>query len=120
VALIVAFKRLLAPRRDVLPRAYASGASAAILLVYASVALATIRLRRRGVASELPRFVIPGGWTVPVLALATALWLPAYTARDQAIGLAVLTAGIAAVHAVSVAVRARARAVPPAGNAAGS
>jgi basic amino acid/polyamine antiporter, APA family len=97
--------------------ALASAASAAILLVYASVALATLRLRRGGVVNDLPPFVIPGGWTVPILAFATALWLLAYTPRDQAIGLAALTTCIAAVYAVSMAVRARAGAVAPTGNA---
>jgi APA family basic amino acid/polyamine antiporter len=80
--------------------ALASAASAAILLVYASVAAATLVLRRRAVVADLPPFVTPFGPTVPVLAIAVSFWLLAYTPRPQAIGLAALTAGIAAIYGV--------------------
>jgi APA family basic amino acid/polyamine antiporter len=105
----LAFLFAMSSRFDVL----ASAASAAILLVYASVAAATIVLRRRGMVSELPPFVTPGGWTVPVLAFVVSGWLLAYTPRPQAIGLAVLTLGIAAIYGVMVLVRTTRAGVAP-------
>lgn len=47
----------------------------ATLLLYAGVALAALRLRRRGVRLDGAPFVTPGGPLVPLLALAATAWL---------------------------------------------
>jgi APA family basic amino acid/polyamine antiporter len=79
----------------------ARASSAAILVIYAFVALATIQLRRRDVRSELPPLVTPGGWTVPLAALAVVGWLLAHTQRVEAIGLTVLIVLISCGYGVT-------------------
>ena len=49
-------------------------------------------------ATSATPFVIPGGWTVPVLALTVVMWLLAHTEAPEAIGLAILSALISFVY----------------------
>ncbi|HWZ58975.1 MAG TPA: APC family permease [Gemmatimonadaceae bacterium] len=53
------------------------------LVIYLSCALATLELRRRNVRSDGPPFCIPGGPTVPILAVLVALWLLAQAGRAE-------------------------------------
>ncbi len=87
----------------------ARAASAAILVIYAAVAAATIQLRRRGVRSDDPPFVIPGGYAVPLLTLAVVAWLLMFTQRAEAIGLAIITAVFALGYLIAKASRDRGR-----------
>ena len=50
-------------------------ASGALLLIYASVVLAMIKLRRIPLSTEEKIFKVPGGWTIPVIALVTITWV---------------------------------------------
>lgn len=78
----------------------AKAGSVSILIIYGAVAAATIQLRRRDVREHAAAFVIPGGWTVPVLALVVVVWLLAHTEAPEAIGLTVLTALISLTYIV--------------------
>ena len=50
-------------------------ASGALLLIYASVVLAMIKLRRIPLSTEEKIFKVPGGWTIPAIALVTITWV---------------------------------------------
>lgn len=50
-------------------------ASAAILLIYLSVILASIKLRRKKQESAEKTFRIPGGLTIPFIGIAAIIWL---------------------------------------------
>lgn len=50
-------------------------ASAAILLIYLSVILASIKLRRKKQESAEKTFRIPGGLTIPLIGIAAIVWL---------------------------------------------
>ena len=50
-------------------------ASAAVLIIYLGVVLATIKLRKTNSASSEKTFLIPGGLIVPILAAAGIVWL---------------------------------------------
>jgi amino acid transporter len=86
----------------------ARAASAAILVIYAAVAAATIQLRRANVQSDDAPFVVPGGHAVPLLTLIVVGWLLMYTQRAEAVGLAIVIAVFAAGYAITTAVRRRA------------
>lgn len=71
-------------------------ASAGLMVIYLTVCLAVIVLRRRGVQEAGPPFLLPGGLTIPLLGAAVIGWLlvhtPAPQFRDLAIILAVASA----------------------------
>jgi amino acid transporter len=50
-------------------------ASGALLLIYASVVLATLRLRTPSDPAGQHSFRVPGGWTIPVIALVAITWV---------------------------------------------
>ncbi len=50
-------------------------ASAAILLIYLSVILATIRLKVQGQDAGEKKFKVPGGLIIPFIGIATIIWL---------------------------------------------
>ncbi|NNK12482.1 MAG: amino acid permease [Flavobacteriaceae bacterium] len=50
-------------------------ASAAILLIYLLVILATIRMRTKKSQLSEKTFKVPGGWTIPIIGIASILWL---------------------------------------------
>lgn len=63
-------------------------ASAATLLIYLGVVLASIKLRQqKSMTTEKP-FRIPGGWAVPVIATAGIGWLLSNLTKKEAIGVA--------------------------------
>jgi len=78
----------------------AKAGSVSILIIYGAVAAATIQLRRRDVREHAAAFLIPGGWTVPLLALAVVSWLLAHTEAPEAIGLTILSALISIVYVI--------------------
>jgi amino acid transporter len=78
----------------------ARASSAAILIIYGAVAAATIELRRRNVRGQATAFVIPGGLTVPVLALIVVVSVLANVQPPEAVGLAVLSGLITIVYFV--------------------
>ncbi len=50
-------------------------ASAAILLVYLAVILSTIKLRNKKLVVTEKTFTVPGGLTIPLIGIATIIWL---------------------------------------------
>jgi amino acid transporter len=78
----------------------ARAASVSILLIYAAVAAATIELRRRDVRTDVAPLGVPGGITVPVLALVVVGWLLAQTPRAEALGLTAVTAILVVAYGV--------------------
>jgi basic amino acid/polyamine antiporter, APA family len=72
------------------------------MLVYMMVALAAIRLRRRGVRADGEPLVVPGGPAVHVLAFAAiGSMFTAIVSREDLLGLVILLAATALVYALS-------------------
>ena len=63
-------------------------ASAALLIIYLGVVLASIKLRKTTSVSNEKTFRVPGGVIVPVLAAAGILWLLSKLTRPELIGIA--------------------------------
>ena len=61
----------------------------ATLLIYFACAIAVLVLRRRGVRTDAPPFVIPGGPIVPVIACAVVAWLLSRATRAEYIAVGV-------------------------------
>jgi APA family basic amino acid/polyamine antiporter len=57
--------------------------SVSSLLIYLACSLATIELRRRDVRTDGAPFVIPGGPTIPILAVLCVLWLLSNAGRGE-------------------------------------
>jgi amino acid transporter len=58
-------------------------ASASMLLIYLGVVLATIKLRRVKSINDQQTFRIPGGITIPVLAICVIVWLLAHLSGKE-------------------------------------
>jgi len=71
-------------------------ASGAILVIYAAVSLAVIRLRARDGLPAAGAFRLPGGPVIPILSCLVIAWLLIQLTADEAVGLAALT-GVAVV-----------------------
>ena len=65
--------------------------SAATLLIYLGVVLATIKLRKSSLASSEKTFRIRGGILVPVLATCSILWLLSHLTKPEFIGILIFT-----------------------------
>jgi amino acid transporter len=81
--------------------------SAISLIVYLGVVLAVIKLRKL-VPDHTQSFRIPGGYTVPVAATIAILWFLSHLSIQEAIGIAMLVAGLTAVFVVMQRARSRA------------
>jgi basic amino acid/polyamine antiporter, APA family len=66
-------------------------ASAATILIYLGVVLATIKLRFKKTAAE-KTFTIPGGITVPLIAAAIIIWLLSNLSQAEIIGISIFIA----------------------------
>jgi basic amino acid/polyamine antiporter, APA family len=85
----------------------AAVSAVARLLFSASTCLAVPVLRRQRRAEERG-FTLPGGWAIPLLAVALSLWLLSGVTRGQALaGAIALASGITLYAAVRLAARAR-------------
>jgi basic amino acid/polyamine antiporter, APA family len=83
----------------------AAVSAVARLLFSASTCLAVPVLRRRRPAAERG-FTLPGGWTIPLLAVALSVWLLSGLTRAQALaGAAALASGLAAYAIARLAAR---------------
>lgn len=80
--------------------------SAAVLLIYLGVALATIKLRRRTAAVERG-FRAPGGILVPVLAIAGIAWLLSNLERKEWLGVGTFLAVLGALYSLSLLAKRR-------------
>lgn len=66
--------------------------SAATLLIYLGVVLATIKLRLNKTSEIQKGFTIPGGITVPVIATAVMIWLLSNLSKQELIGTTIFIA----------------------------
>jgi hypothetical protein len=57
--------------------------SASMLLIYLGVVLSTIKLRKKTFVNAEKTFHIPGGITIPLLAIAVILWLLAHLSEKE-------------------------------------
>ena len=73
--------------------------SAATLLIYLGVVLATIKLRYKKFAAE-KTFTIPGGITVPVLATAIIIWLLSNLSQEEIIGIGIFVLVLAIIFLI--------------------
>ncbi len=73
-------------------------ASAATLLIYLGVVLATIRLRLKKGNDNSKGFNIPGGITVPILATVTIIWLLSNLSKQEIIGSCVFIAALVVIY----------------------
>ncbi len=64
-------------------------ASSSLLIIYLAVVLATIRLRYKKTGDGTPGFRVPGGLTIPILAIITVCWFLSYITRDEIIAMAI-------------------------------
>lgn len=63
--------------------------SAATLMIYLGVILATFKLRRTAVKANEKMFVVPGGLVVPILAVGVIAWLLSNLTKQEFTGLAI-------------------------------
>lgn len=73
-------------------------ASSSVLIIYLAVVLATIRLRYKKELSEKAGFKIPGGLTVPVLAIITIGWFLSHITKDEIKGFAIFFALLTVIY----------------------
>ncbi len=64
-------------------------ASSSLLIIYLAVVLATIRLRYKKTPGETTGFRVPGGLTIPILAISTVCWFLSYITRDEIIAMSI-------------------------------
>ena len=74
-------------------------ASAASLLTYLGVTLATIKLRKNKDAATQQGFRVPGGIVVPVLAAATIVWLLSNLTSEEMIGVSIFIGVFSVIYA---------------------
>ena len=80
-------------------------ASGSILLIYAGVSLAVIRLRRRDGEPAAGEFKLPGGPTIPVLSCLFVGWLLSQIQTDEALGLGLLVGASILIYGMRSYVR---------------
>ncbi|QBA64024.1 APC family permease [Muriicola soli] len=73
-------------------------ASAAILLIYLLVILATIRMRRKKSEISEKTFKVPGGWTIPMIGIASILWLLSSLTSWEFLSIAIFLLIICAIY----------------------
>lgn len=73
-------------------------ATASILLIYLGVVLATIRLRYKKIPGAGKTFLVPGGITVPLLALATIVWLLFSLSSPEIVGIGITLAALSFIY----------------------
>ena len=66
--------------------------SASTLMIYLGVVLSTIKLRYKKSGSDEKGFTIPGGITVPVIAIIVIIWLLSNLSKQEMIGIAIFMA----------------------------
>ena len=73
-------------------------ASAAVLIIYLGVVLATIKLRKNGESSGEKSFRVPGGAIIPVLAAFVIIWLLSSLTPPELIGMVVFILVFTAIY----------------------
>jgi APA family basic amino acid/polyamine antiporter len=88
-------------------RQLATIASAAVLIIYLGVVLASIKLRNKQVDSTEKTFRVPGGIIVQLLASAGIIWLLSNLAQQELIGIVIFIAVFSLIYLVNKLVRKR-------------
>ncbi|MBT8290915.1 MAG: amino acid permease, partial [Muriicola sp.] len=73
-------------------------ASAAILLIYLMVILATLRMRRKKPELAEKTFKVPGGWIIPVIGITSILWLLSSLSAGEFLSIAVFLVIICTIY----------------------
>jgi len=73
-------------------------ASGALLLIYMAVVLATIKLRTVNKTTGEKSFRIPGGLTIPVIAIAAITWVLSNLNRNEILSILVFVAAVCALY----------------------
>lgn len=74
--------------------------SAATLLIYLGVVLATIRLRYKKTAFTEKTFTVPGGLTIPILATVIIVWLLSNLSKEEMIGISIALLVLSLIYVV--------------------
>ncbi len=74
--------------------------SAATLLIYLGVVLATIRLRYKKTAFTEKTFTVPGGLTIPILATVIIVWLLSNLSKEEMIGSSIALLVLSLIYVV--------------------
>ena len=78
-------------------------ASGSILVIYAGVSLAVIRLRIRDGKPAVGNFKLPWGAVIPVLSCLVIAWLLLQLTAEEAIGLATLIGASGVLYIIRIA-----------------
>jgi amino acid transporter len=73
-------------------------ASAAILLIYLSVILASIKLRRKKQESAEKTFRIPGGLVIPLIGIAAIIWLLTSLSKWEVLSMVIFVAVVSGIY----------------------
>jgi amino acid transporter len=79
--------------------------SASMLLIYLGVALSVIRFRKLLPVRDHSAFRMPGGYLIPVAAIATVIWLLSSLTHREQIGAVVFVAALSVIYLVIKKVR---------------
>jgi len=88
-------------------RQLATIASAAVLIIYLGVVLASIKLRNRQMIPGEKTFRVPGGGIVQLLASAGIIWLLSNLAKQELAGIVIFMAVFSFIYLVIVQIRKR-------------
>lgn len=80
-------------------------ASAAILLIYLAVILATIKLRKLKSDSDEGTFKIPGGITIPIIGIVSIIWLLSRLSKLEMLSTTIFIAAVCGIYFVMKWVR---------------
>ena len=80
-------------------------ASAAVLIIYLGVVLASIKLRKKETAPTEKTFRVPGGVIVPLLATCGIVWLLSNLTRPELTGIAIFILVFSLIYLVTKLVK---------------
>jgi amino acid transporter len=80
-------------------------ASAAVLITYLGVVMASVKLRKKEVAFTEKTFRVPGGIIVPLLASAGIIWLLCSLTKPELIGIAIFIAVFSVIYLIMAQVK---------------
>ncbi len=75
-------------------------ASAAVLIIYLGVVLATIKLQKKNRATAEKTFMVPGGIIVPLLATAGIIWLLSNLTKPELAGIGIFILVFAVIYLI--------------------
>lgn len=81
--------------------------SAALLIIYLGVVLATIKLKLKNNSKKDGTFRIPGGLIIPVLALIAIIWFLSHLAGNEALGIVLFLGALSVVYFIMKIVKNR-------------